>query len=351
VNPNNEVNALQYSAIKINEGDSQFTIQVHVLPGTTGENPLTLTKSQITVIPTNSPLYIDPRFTVLGDDVFTATKVSEVIFTPGSLITSMSDHVFSDCANLKRVLLPDSLTTFGNSGFANCETLHSVVLPKTLVTIGTDTFLGTSSMEYLKLDKELWKQFKSSFPENASSSTSQVVRFYNDSGTIIDELKVKQTASSNKVGYQQVIDFYEDEDRETYVVDRSSSESLQVVKGTGMVYDGTTLTGSYHESLTIVDPVGTELTQSLVDAALVAYEVFRKRLDLGVLQTLVVGPNFTSLSSSLSLQNTSIKTLIFPPTSPITVTTTREFRLVIDSEMTGIDLPLWVVQSDGDPWN
>jgi hypothetical protein len=225
------------------------------------------------------------------------------------------------------------------------------VLPKTLVTIGTDTFLGATSLEFLKLDKELWKKVKSSLPENASSSTSQVVRFYNDSGKIIDELKVKQTASSNKVGYQQVIDFYEDEDRETYVVDRSSSESLQVVKGTGMVYDGTTLTGTYHESLTIVDPVGTELTQSLVDAALVAYEVFRKRLDLGVLQTLVVGPNFTSLSSSLSLHNTSIKTLIFPPTSPITVTTTREFRLVIDSEMTGIDLPLWVVQSDGDPWN
>jgi hypothetical protein len=66
------------------------------------------------------------------------------------------------------------------------------------------------------------------------------------------------------------------------------------------------------------------------------------------LRTLTVGPTFTSLEVSLSLQGTGITKLVFPAESPIT--TTGAFVLAIDSTLAKtVVLPRWVVQQG--PWS
>jgi hypothetical protein len=261
---------------------------------------ISLTK-HFDILTSSSVITIPPFFTSVGNDTFQSmTHVKDIIFPTASQVTSIGNNVFHDCPQLARIVFPEALLEIGETPFS-------------------DT---TSSVEFLKMNKNLSVQIVSSLPEN-DSSLAQIVRLYPDTmdQSILESLNTKKDTSSNKDGYTELIDFYSDEDRETYVIDRSSGTS-RLVKGTGLIYNGTTLTGTYRQGkLTVIqtplelgatdDPSRYVLTQTLVEEALTAYEVLRFRHELSDLHTIVVGPGYTSLDN-VSVTDTSIKSLIFP---------------------------------------
>lgn len=58
----------------------------------------------------------------------------------GKLVKSIGDNAFVNHGNLKRVTIPDSVTSIGYAAFANCSGLPSVTIPKSVQTIDDHAF-------------------------------------------------------------------------------------------------------------------------------------------------------------------------------------------------------------------
>ena len=54
---------------------------------------------------------------------------------------------FTDCANLKSITLPDSVTEVGDRAFAGCVNLQTITLPNEVVKIGNEAFDGCTSLQ------------------------------------------------------------------------------------------------------------------------------------------------------------------------------------------------------------
>jgi hypothetical protein len=294
--------------------------------------------------------------TVLGNETFQgAVSLLSAEFL--GQVTTVGDRVFQGCTTLKQIVFPESLTSLGTATFKDCTSLQNVVFPQSLLAIsGTTTLAGATGVRTLKVPEDLWKTaIKPSLAQNPAYA--QLVQFYGDT-EILQTLGTQLTYwdglegvnSANAEGYQDVVDYYSRKDN--YSVDYSSGTSALVKFGgstTSLTYDVSTGTlsglGTYDGALTIVGSGG-ELTQTIVDAAIAAHTVAQN----GVvpLLTLTVGPTFTSLEVSLSLQGSGITKLLFPAESPIT--TTGAFVLAIDSTLAKtVVLPRWVVQQG--PWS
>jgi hypothetical protein len=191
------------------------------------------------------------------------------------------------------------------------------------------------------VSKSLWETaMNPSFAENPG--IVQSVQFYADE-IILTKLQ--------GAGYEGIYEYYSNRDKFSVVWTGSVSK---LVRGTaGVTFDidtmsilALTTSGTFDGGLSIIGASGGELSQALVDAAVIALTLVQN--GARVLHTLTIGANFTTLRNTLSLKGTGIKNLCFPAESPLT--TTGFFRLVIDSASDDpVVLPLWVTETG--PWS
>ena len=59
------------------------------------------------------------------------------------------DRAFEDCKSLRSLVIPNSVTSIGESAFSFCSSLKSIVLPDGITSIGDETFFGCSSLASL----------------------------------------------------------------------------------------------------------------------------------------------------------------------------------------------------------
>jgi hypothetical protein len=185
---------------------------------------------------------------------------------------------------------------------------------------------------------------------------AQLVQFYGDT-KILQPLNTQLdywngladgSGLADAKAYQKVIDYYSTSGA-AYITDWSGGTSSPTLVNYSVfgdvTYDVTTGTlsglGTYDGALTILG--SGELTRTMVDAAISAHSG-----DVVPLRALIVGPDFTSLETTLSLQGTGLTSLVFHAESPIT--TTGVFELAIDSSLAQtVVLPRWVVNQG--PWS
>lgn len=82
----------------------------------------------------------------------TITSFDEFQYFTG--LTSVEDHAFANCSNLKSVIVPKNVTTLYNAAFIDCKYL-SVVLPEGLTSIGNECFRNCFYMKDIKLPESL----------------------------------------------------------------------------------------------------------------------------------------------------------------------------------------------------
>lgn len=61
-------------------------------------------------------------------------------------VKALGDGLFADNANLKRVVIPGSVTSIGACAFANCPSLSSIYIPGNVATIGEYAFDQNTSL-------------------------------------------------------------------------------------------------------------------------------------------------------------------------------------------------------------
>lgn len=75
--------------------------------------------------------------------------ISEVSFSSSS--HSIQYNMFSGATSLKKVILPDDITSFGASAFSGCTSLEYVSAPGALKTIGSGSFADCTSLESFEI--------------------------------------------------------------------------------------------------------------------------------------------------------------------------------------------------------
>ena len=73
----------------------------------------------------------------------------------GRPVTSIADNAFSWCYQIRKAVIPETVSVIGESAFSWCESLEEVLIPDTVKTIGEWAFTGCQSLQRVRLPQGL----------------------------------------------------------------------------------------------------------------------------------------------------------------------------------------------------
>lgn len=88
---------------------------------------------------------IPDGITSIGDSAFAYCKNLTKITIPDS-VTSIGDRAFNDCESLTSITIPDSVTSIGKSAFHYCARLTKITIPYSVTSISNNTFESCNSL-------------------------------------------------------------------------------------------------------------------------------------------------------------------------------------------------------------
>ena len=96
-------------------------------------------------------LVIPNSVTSIGNSAFSGCRGLKSVTIPNS-VTSIGDNAFEDCSGLTSVTIPNSVTSIGETAFSNCSGLTSVTIPNSVTSIGYGVFGGCSGLESIVVE-------------------------------------------------------------------------------------------------------------------------------------------------------------------------------------------------------
>ena len=70
-------------------------------------------------------------------------------------VKELEEDMFRNCSSLKRVTLPNTLTSIGSCAFNECACLESIEIPKKVTEIGPWAIYGCTSLTKIKISKNV----------------------------------------------------------------------------------------------------------------------------------------------------------------------------------------------------
>ena len=111
-------------------------------------------------------------FEYIGENAFYNTGIEELIIPEG--VSSIKNHAFDSCDDLKGIVLPNSLTEMGAYTFMNCKSIESIVIPHGVSSVGGAAFYGCSALKSIVIPSTISNVVRGAF----SSCTSLKTIYY-----------------------------------------------------------------------------------------------------------------------------------------------------------------------------
>ena len=70
----------------------------------------------------------------------------------GEITATAGEYAFFNCADLKKVVIPSTVTTIGDMAFAKCESLERIVIPENVSDIGEAAFMECTKLKSVLFD-------------------------------------------------------------------------------------------------------------------------------------------------------------------------------------------------------
>jgi hypothetical protein len=109
-----------------------------------------------------SSFIIPNGVTSIGDSAFFYCIGLKIVTIPSS-VTIIGDFAFSECRDLTSVTIPDSVTSIGNYAFSFCTGLTNVIIPDSVANIGVAAFGGCTNLTSVT--------FEGTIPSNGFSNS------------------------------------------------------------------------------------------------------------------------------------------------------------------------------------
>jgi hypothetical protein len=88
---------------------------------------------------------IPDSVTSIGNSAFSGCTGLTSVTIPDS-VTSIGDSAFRDCSGLTNITIPDSVTSIGSSVFSSCTGLTSITIPDSVTSIGSSVFSSCTGL-------------------------------------------------------------------------------------------------------------------------------------------------------------------------------------------------------------
>ena len=105
----------------------------------------------------NFRLSPNPNFNIINDLLIDSNGLlisclnrTNDIIIPDS-VTSIGNSAFCGCHSLQSITIPDSVTSIGSRAFKNCRSLQSIVIPDSVTSIGDQAFYGCTSLQSIDI--------------------------------------------------------------------------------------------------------------------------------------------------------------------------------------------------------
>ena len=116
----------------------------------------------------------------IGDGAFSDTAIASVELPDG--VTSIGTDTFAFCANLKMVVLPDSLAEWDRLAFGHCTALESINIPAGVTSIPSSLFYNSMSLKYIEIPGNVTMILPSAF----SGAGLEEIKFLGDAPELFD---------------------------------------------------------------------------------------------------------------------------------------------------------------------
>ena len=101
---------------------------------------------------------------IADSGIYVNLDLSESTFAGNSI----EDWAFFDCASLKNITIPNSVTRIGDFVFENCASLNSVTIPNKVASIGDFAFANCTSLNYITIPNSVTQIGKGIFANCAN---------------------------------------------------------------------------------------------------------------------------------------------------------------------------------------
>ena len=110
----------------------------------------------------DTDVVIPDSVTSIGESAFSWWDNLKSVTIPDS-VTYIGNRAFAYCRGLESVIIPDSVTSIGRSAFYECENLQSITIPDSVTSIGAGAFYGCKLLkdekEFVIVRNELFAYF------------------------------------------------------------------------------------------------------------------------------------------------------------------------------------------------